>query len=278
MNTSLRRFFSVGTALTFLMISLSTGPATSATKNAHGRIFSVKATGGLNTATVKWNVEYYHYSVLAYSFFVAVYPQGHPFKTEIQTVSCVRSPCQFYIPTPKKNMIARPIPLKYYFVVTASIPSGRFSSNRSASVSVKFQSNTTPTPISSKTTSLTPSPTPTPSVASVSDYDGKYVGTLVVAFTPAAIATTTVPVTFQILNGMGNGGGGGWTGSGYVADAAGNALVTVSHSLYGTFTIPVTFRIIEASHSKSGVGSGTRSLTIPGVGETTIDFTFTVSG
>jgi len=190
----------------------------------------------------------------------------------VQTVFCDRSPCSFYIPTPETNTGARPIPLKYYFVVFVSIGPYSFGSKPSNSVVVKFWSTTTPSP------TPTPTPTPTPSSPSIRDFDGNYSGTLNVSLTPALISPRSIPFTLQILNGTGQGRGGGWTGTGYVTDAQGTASITVSNALYGDFTFPISFNRSLAAQTKTISGSGSRTMTHPdpGIGELTFNFTLFV--
>lgn len=285
MPTSRKSFISVGIVFVFLFSMLHSGTALSATKNTHGRIFNVSAVGGTNSAKVSWKVEYYHYTLIAYSFGVHIYPKDHPYNTPVQTVSCQRSPCSFHIPTPKANGGARPVPLKYYFVVFASIPSGGFASDHSASVTVKFQAAAKATPIPKTSISPTPAPTPAPtstptptaSVLTYADFDGNYSGFLNVAFRPALIPAQNIPFTFQIQNGMGQGYGGGWSASGYVTDAQGNASLRISHPLYGSFTLPASFTSSVSTQLKFGSGSGSQSITYPGVGEIAVDYSFTVA-
>ena len=319
MPTSLKRLLSISSTFIFLFAMLTPGITTAAAKSPHGSIFIVNAVGGTNSATVTWKVEYYHYMLFGYSFYIQVYPRNHPFKTQMQTVGCHRSPCKFSIPTPKAHIGAHPDPLKYYFTVVAAGGAGikpvTFTSEPSADVIVKFQSVSKPTPTPSPTSTPTPSPTSTPSpsptstpspsptstpspsptstpspsptstpspsptstVLSANDFDGNYSGVLNVALTPALLSPQTIPLSFGILNGTGSGGGGGWYAAGYVTDAQGTALISISHPLYGTFDFSISFTRVTSTQVKTGAASGTRTINYPGLGEIIIAFSFSLS-
>lgn len=285
MATSTKRLLSIVSTFIILFSILHTGIAAGATKNAHGRIFSVIASGGSNSGQVSWKAEYYHYTLMAYSWGVHIYPKNHPFNTPVQTTSCPGSPCSFYIPTPKGYIGKNPTPLKYYFVVFASNVSGGFASDPSVSVTVKFAPTKAPSASPVATTSSTPTPTPTPSqtptptprTPSISDFDGSYSGFLNVSLTPAILPIQVIPFTLQLINGKGQGRGGSWRGSGAVSDPQGNATVTISNAIYGSFTVPITFSLNISTQKKTGTGSGSYLVPVRGFGEITFDFTFNVA-
>lgn len=241
----------------------------------------IGATGGLESAVVRWRTPAKNGGKPITSYKVTYYPGA---KTQVCKGSATN--CTVKISNPNKPS-SKPVPVSFYFTVAAvnSVGTGS-SSAKSSKVSVRFRATIyippkygTPTP--------TPTPTTSPiacgqgSIPLITTYDGAYRGTATVTTTlnnsPPIVSTSQIATTFTILNGRGTGTADIWDVNGCVTDATGGGTVVVTDKLVGAITFSIKISLDSAINTMSGTGKGVNTFSTPGIGSLTVEFVFNVS-
>ena len=247
----------------------------------------IGATGGLESAIVRWKTPAKNGGKPITSYKVTYYPGA---KTQVCKGSATN--CTVKIPNPNKPS-SKPVPLSFYFTVAAvnSVGTGP-SSAKSSYVSVRFRATIYIPPKYGPATP-TPTPTPTPTATStpiacgqgniplITTYDGTYRGTATVTSTlnntPPTVSTSQIATTFTILNGRGTGTADFYELNGCVTDTSGGGTVVVTDRQLGAITFAIKLSLDSATNTMSGTGKGVNTFSAPGIGSLTVEFVFNVT-
>lgn len=284
-----RRIFSIF-SLVFILLGVSginiTGAAT-VKYTVPGAPTMISATGGLQSAVVRWKTPTKNGGKPITSYKVTYYPGA---KTQVCKSSATN--CTVKIANPNKPS-SKPAPVRFYFTVAAvnSIGTGP-SSGKSAYVSVRFRATIyippkygTPTPTPSPTPDSSPTAAPIAcgqgNIPLITTYDGTYRGTATVTTTlnntPPVTSTSQIATTFTILNGRGTGTADIWDVNGCVTDASGGGTVVVTDKLIGAITFAIKISLDSATNTMSGTGKGINTFSTPAIGSLTVEFVLNVT-
>ena len=248
----------------------------------------IGATGGLESALVRWKTPAKNGGKSITSYKVTYYPGSKTYVCKSSATNCTVK-----IPNPNKPS-SRPVPVSFYFTVSAvnSVGTGP-SSGRSSYVSVRFRAtkyiapkypipiSPTPTPVPDSSPTIAPIACGQGNIPLITTFDGTYRGTAMVTIyktdSPLNSVTTPIATNFTIVNGRGVGSAEQWNVEGCITDSAGGATVVASNKMYGAITFAVKITVDGATHVMSGTGKGTGTFAVPVLGSVTVEFVFNVS-
>ena len=250
---------------------------------------NVTATGGLESATLKWKAPSNIGGMRITSYIVTYNPGKKTYVCKSAATTCL-------VPVPNPNKpSSKPPSIWYTFTIAAvnSIGTGPQSNLGDTRALIRFRATITIAPKSGPAVTPTPSPTATPAPTStptstafpqrpgVTNFDGKYQGTAVVTVTQnediISALSSTLNTSDTVLNGDITGTAGIWKVNGYVTDATGLATVTASNSLIGAMSFTLTFVSDPVTLEVKGAGKGTSTFEYAGVGSIKVVFDFNIT-